>query len=201
MSEKKKEKKPLHISTIHALALALVLSVTALVFCYDIEWGINEDKLQAEADTDVFKTFDLETLEGGRLSAKDLSATKISGFNVWGTDCPPCISEFPDLEELNNAYADSDFLLIGLPVDVTNHGEGVIEDRLKEAKRLLDASGCTFSNIICDKDMDTFLYATIAGTPTTYFVDGQGNILKVITGARDFETYKSIVDDLLDEVK
>ena len=201
MGDKKKEKKPLHISTVHALALAAVLSLSALVFTYCIAYGINEDKLQAEADTEVFKTFDLATLDGGRLSAKDLSSTKISGFNVWGTDCPPCISEFPVLEELNNAYADSDFRLIGIPVDVTNHGDGVLEDRLEEAKRLLETSGCTFTNIICDKDMDTFLYSTIAGTPTTYFVSSEGKILKVITGVRDYETYKSMVDELLEEVK
>ena len=201
MAKKKKEKKPLHISTMRALGLAFLLSITALVFTFDIEWGKNEKKLQDQADTEVFKTFDLATLDGGRLSAKDLSSTKISGFNVWGTDCPPCINEFPELEELNNTYDDSDFILIGIPVDVTNHGEGVLEDRREEAKRLLEASGCSFTNIICDKAMDSFLYANIAGTPTTYFVDSEGNILKVVTGARDYETYKTIVDELLEEVK
>lgn len=196
-----KKKKTLHVSTVRALFLAFVLSISAIVFTYCTCFGKNEAKIEAEAETDVFEHYELNTLEGGSLAAKDLSAVSIIAYNVWGTDCPPCIAEFPDLEELSKSYAESEFRLIGIPLDVTDKGEKIIDDRLKEAKRIIEDSKVTFSNIVPDKKMDTFIHSMIAGTPTTFFTDSEGKILKVVTGSRKMEYYKEVTDELLKEVK
>lgn len=196
-----KKKKTLHVSTVRALFLAFVLSISAIVFTYCTCFGKNEAKIEAEAETDVFEHYELNTLEGGSLAAKDLSAVSIIAYNVWGTDCPPCIAEFPDLEELSKSYAESEFRLIGIPLDVTDKGEKIIDERLKEAKRIIKDSGVTFSNIVPDKKMDTFIHSMIAGTPTTFFTDSEGKILKVVTGSRKMEYYKEVTDELLKEVK
>ena len=196
-----KKKKTLHVSTVRALFLAFVLSISAIVFTYCTCFGKNEAKIEAEAETDVFEHYELNTLEGGSLAAKDLSAVSIIAYNVWGTDCPPCIAEFPDLEELSKSYAESEFRLIGIPLDVTDKGEKIIDERLSEAKRIIKDSGVTFSNIVPDKKMDTFIHSMIAGTPTTFFTDSEGKILKVVTGSRKMEYYKEVTDELLKEVK
>ena len=196
-----KKKKTLHVSTVRALFLAFVLSISAIVFTYCTCFGKNEAKIEAEAETDVFVNYELNTMEGGSLAAKDLSAVSIIAYNVWGTDCPPCIAEFPDLEELSKSYAESEFRLIGIPLDVTDKGEKIIDERLSEAKRIIKDSGVTFSNIIPDKKMDTFIHSMIAGTPTTFFTDSEGKILKVVTGSRKMEYYKEVTDKILKEVK
>ena len=121
--------------------------------------------------------------------------------NVWGTDCPPCIQELPALEELNNSYDDSVFRIIGTPIDVSVHGETIVEERLEEAKRILDATGVTFLNFVPDAKASAFFTSTMLGTPTTYFLDSEGNVLKTVTGNRTFGTWSEIVKSLLEEEK
>ena len=198
--KKKKEKQPLHVSTVRALTLAAVLTVSVVVFTYCVSWGYYQSLIEAKAETNIFRTFVLDTLDGGKLEAQELRGTKLTAVNIWGTDCPPCISEMPELEELNNSYDDSVFRLIGIPDDVTDQEGGVIPDRLEEAKRILEASGVTFANVIPDEDMDAFLTLVISATPTTLFLDSDGNIIETITGTRNLEFWKETVDSLLAEV-
>jgi hypothetical protein len=47
--------------------------------------------------------------------------------------------------------------------------------------------------------MDTFIHSVIAGTPTTFFLDSNGKIIKTVTGGRSYETWKDITEELLKE--
>ena len=193
--------KPLHVLTIHTLLWALLLAVAGVFITFTASWATYQAKVDAEAETDVFKTFSLKTLDGGTLEAQELSKTALTAINIWGTDCPPCIGELPDLETLNNSYDDSQFRMIGIPIDVTTHGKEIIEDRLKEANRILEASNVTYVNLIADEKMDTFVKSIILGTPTTFFIDKEGEIIYTVTGSRDLDYWKNTVDELLKERK
>ena len=197
---KKKKKEPLHVTTVRALFFAAVLSIAAFVFSFCFTWGIYQGKVEAQAETDVFQTFDLATLDGGRLTAAELSSSKIIFVNVWGTDCPPCIYELPDLEEVSKTFKQEDLRIIGVPLDVTN-GEEVNEDLLNEAKRLVETAGVTFSNVIPDQKMAGFLNSVIAATPTTFILDSKGEILGSVTGSRDFDGWKETAEQYLAEGK
>ena len=196
----KKERKPLHVSTVRSLAMAAVLAVAGIIITYCISWGYYQKTVEAKAETDIFKTFALKTLDGESFEAKQLRDTSLTAVNIWGTDCPPCISEMPELEALNNSYDDSVFRIIGVPSDVTNMGKEVIPERLEEAKRILESSGVTFTNIIPDEDMDAFLTLTVTGTPTTFFVDKEGNVIDSVVGTRPAEFWEETVERLLSEV-
>lgn len=197
----KKKSKLLHATTFHVLAAALVLSLSGIVMTFCISWAQNQEHIEAEAETDIFKTFELQTLDGKPFTAQDLRSSSLVAVNVWGTDCPPCIQELPALEELNNSYDDSVFRIIGTPIDVSVHGETIVEERLEEAKRILDATGVTFLNFVPDAKASAFFTSTMLGTPTTYFLDSEGNILKTVTGNRTFGTWSEIVKSLLEEEK
>lgn len=197
---KKKDKEPLHVSTARALALAAVLTVFGIVFTYCFSWGHVQNIIETTAETDVFRSFVLETLDGGKLEAEELHKTSLTAVNVWGTDCSPCIYEMPDLEELNSFYEDSVFRVIGIPCDVTDQGKEVIPERIQEANRILESCCITYTNVIPDESMDAFLTMAITGTPTTLFIDDEGNIVGSVTGTRDIEFWKETVDDLLSEV-
>ncbi len=119
------------------LFASLLLAIAGIVFTFCITWGMNQERLDATASTDVFQKFSLNTLDGKKISAKDTASSRYIAYNIWGTDCPPCIQELPDLEELNNSYDPADFRVIGIPLDVTNHGEEIIDVRLEEAKKEL----------------------------------------------------------------
>ncbi len=197
---KKKEKRPLHASTVRVLVASLLIGIAGIILCYAAAYGAHQKNLQDAAESDVFKTFDLQTVDGGKMNAAELRGTKLVLVNVWGTNCPPCITEMPDLEKLNNSYDDGTFRVIGVPLDVAEQGGTVREDLLEEAKRIVAATGVTFGNIIPDDKMYTFINSIIAGTPTTMFLDQEGNIIKSVTGSRDLEFWKQTVEELLKEV-
>ena len=201
MGEKKekKKRKPLHKSTIHILVLAAILAITGLSFSYAYKWGTHQAKVEAEAETDVFKTFDLDTLDGGRFSYKDSSQSQYTAFNVWGTFCPPCIEELPALEQVNNSFDDKDFRVVGIIIDVTKDGTNIIDERIEDAHRIVDGTKITFTNVIPDPSMFEFLNSTIVGTPTTFIVNSNGEIVDVITGARDLTFWQNKAESLVNE--
>lgn len=200
MNQKPEKKiKKLHVSTLHVITAAAALAAFAVVITFCFAWGGYQARKEAEAETDIFQIFNLNTLDGGTLSGKDLRSSSLVAVNIWGTDCPPCIAELPDLEELNNSYDDSEFRIIGIPVDVTAGGKVIIDERVEEAKRILEASGVTYPNLIPDEKMDTFISSAIIGTPTTFFIDSEGNVLKTVTGGRYLEFWKETTDSLLKE--
>ena len=42
---------------------------------------------------------------------------KLILLNFWATWCPPCLKEIPDFIELQKAYGDQDFQIIGIAID------------------------------------------------------------------------------------
>jgi thiol-disulfide isomerase/thioredoxin len=194
-----KKQPGLHVSTLVWLGIAFLLTAAILIFTFSSAWGAYIGTIEAAASSDVFKTFDLETIDGGRLSAADLRGRKLVAVNIWGTDCPPCLAELPSLESLSKEYDPDVFCIIGIPMDITSHGEKIVEKRLEEARRITKAAGIQFPNIIADPAMDSFVRSIIAGTPTTLFLDSEGNIIHSVTGNRSFDTMKEIIDSLLKE--
>ena len=194
-----KKQPGLHVSTLVWLGIAFILTAAILIFTFSSAWGAYIGTIEATASSDVFKTFDLETISGGRLTAADLRGRKLVAVNVWGTDCPPCLAELPALESLSKEYDPNEFYIIGIPMDVTSHGEKIVEKRLEEARRITEAAGIQFPNLIADPGMDTFIRSVIAGTPTTLFLDSEGSIIHTVTGNRSHDTMKEIIDSLLKE--
>ncbi len=194
-----KKRPAMHVSTLVTLGLTVVLAVAITIFTFAAAWGNFISGIESTASSDVFKTFDLQTIDGGRLTAADLRGRKLVAVNIWGTDCPPCLKELPDLELLAQQYDPSEFYVIGVPMDVTSHGEKIVEKRLEEANRICEAAEITFPNLIADPTMDSFIRSIIAGTPTTLYLDSDGNIIHTVTGSRSYDVLKETVDSLLKE--
>ena len=68
---------------------------------------------------DLFKDFTLQDLEGNEVTEAILSDCEVTMLNVWGTFCGPCLSEMPELGELNREYqeAGESFQVVGLVMD------------------------------------------------------------------------------------
>ena len=194
-----KNRQGMHVSTLIPLGLAVILTVAVLVFSFAAAWGNFINGIEAAGSSDVFKTFALQTIDGGQLTAADLRGHKLVAVNIWGTDCPPCLAELPDFERLSKEYSPEDFYVIGFPMDVTTHGEKIVEKRLAEANRICEAAGIDFPNLIADPAMDSFIRSIIVGTPTTLYLDADGNIIHTVTGARAYAVLKETVDSLLKE--
>lgn len=112
--------------------------------------------------------------------------------NVWGTFCPPCIAEMPDLgkleETLQKEHASA---LLGIVVDAGD------ADTIALAKGILADASARHLNIIPDNTLQNFL-SRFEYVPTTFFVDKSGHIVgETIIGGNSYDQYLSVVKDIL----
>ena len=115
-------------------------------------------------------------------------------LNFWATDCTPCLKELPELAEWEQELPENvqilylDFESKGIDSADTDMIEMIIKKTgMNCDNELLYEGG--FSNAI-----DTLVHAT----PTTLFVDSNGNIAgDIVLGAR-VDDYKAALKGLLE---
>ncbi len=142
-----------------------------------------------------FKVVDFKSqnLDGQAVDKKIFSKAEITVLNVWGTFCPPCVGEMPELGKWAKEMPEGARLL-GLLVDVPAGDKAGI----KRAKKILLDADADFENILADQSLEPFL-ANIQFVPTTFLIDKNGNIVgEPIVGAR-VDQYKKAVKKYLNE--
>lgn len=94
--------------------------------------------------------------------------------NFWNNGCGTCIAEMPELEEMYQQFKDQNVNLIGVGAD-----SGESEEQLATAKKILEEKGVTYRNISPNPDGTFYkdFISELTGYPTTYLVDGEGNII------------------------
>lgn len=137
-------------------------------------------------------SFSSADLDKNKITDEIFSAADVTVVNVWGTFCPPCIREMPELAEWQKSMP-KNAQIIGIVCDVnsTNDAKGI-----SNAKTILKKSGATFPNVIANQSLAQFLNR-IQFVPTTFLVDKNGNIVgDMIVGAQ-VAKYKKAVEDYL----
>ena len=118
------------------------------------------------------------------------SRAKVTMVNVWATTCGPCIQEMPHIQQLANNYAGR-----GLKV-VTVLGDSETPGCINTALAII--GGIQGFNLPVLRNNSSVAAAFPAGAyPTTYFIDSNGNILKVVTTSNSYDKWCSIIDNLL----
>lgn len=118
------------------------------------------------------------------------SKAKVTMVNVWATTCGPCIQEMPHIQQLANNYAGR-----GLKV-ATVLGDSETPGCINTALAII--GGIQGFNLPVLRNNSSVAAAFPAGAyPTTYFIDSNGNILKVVTTSNSYDKWCSIIDNLL----
>ncbi len=141
--------------------------------------------------------FTLKDLEDKDVvSSEVFEENKVTMVNIWATFCGPCIREMPDLQKLHEELNEQGVGVLGIIGDTPD------EDNEVAAKKIIETKGVTFINVIPDETIKNSLIESIAGYPTSLFVDSEGKIIgKIITGSRTKEEYQEIIVELLDSLK
>ena len=152
--------------------------------------------LSAAEAAEVFPAFSSQNLEGQPVTNSVFADKKLTMINFWGTYCPPCIEEMPDLGELARTMPEGT-QLVGIVIDVSA-GDA---DTQSEAKDILTKAKADFLQILPVREMIPYL-ETLIGVPTTIFVDAQGNIVgEPLVGSRSGEAYRAEIIKVLELVQ
>lgn len=121
------------------------------------------------------------------ISGKEHKLSSYIGKNVmlvfWATWCGPCRMEIPHLKELRNDIGEDKLAILAMSNEYPD-----------EVARFASKNAINYTVVsYSDSDMKT-PYNSIRGIPTTFFIDQQGKIKLVSTGAMGIEEMKSILD-------
>ena len=166
------------------------------------ESGSQEESSAAEVTPVFGETFASEDLEGNAVDQTIFEGHDLTMVNIWATFCGPCLDEMPDLGELNTQYADQNFQIVGMVVDVLNQDLTYNEEQVALAKEVVEKTGASYTHLLPSEDllMNKLIYVT--GVPETVFVDSEGNqVGESYLGARSKEEWSEIIEELLAEVQ
>lgn len=164
--------------------------------------GSQEESSVAEVTPVFGGTFTSEDLEGNAVDQTIFEGHDLTMVNIWATFCGPCLDEMPDLGELNTQYADQNFQIVGIVVDVLNQDLTYNEEQVALAKEVVEKTGASYTHLLPSTDllMNKLIYVT--GVPETVFVDSEGNqVGESYLGARSKEEWSEIIEELLAEVQ
>jgi len=139
--------------------------------------------------------FTTQTLDGETVNSADIfSQAKVTMVNVWGSFCPPCLKEMPDLARIHADYAEADFQIIGLLQDVFALDSSTAQD----AVEIVEATGANYLHLISSDEVIESVTRSIYAVPTTLFVDSEGKLLcSPVVGSNVYETWAAAIDELL----
>ena len=117
------------------------------------------------------------------------AGAELTMINIWATNCGPCIQELPLIQNLAEAYESR-----GVQI-VTALGDSEQSGRIGEALRIINRLG--FNLPVLRNTASFSAQFPAAAYPTTYFVDRNGNIVKVVTTSNSDSEWCAILDELL----
>lgn len=135
--------------------------------------------------------FTLESLSGDQISLADMRG-KVIVLNLWASWCPPCREEMPALQRVHQENHER-----GLEVLAVNM---TAQDNLAAVEAFVQEFNLTFP-ILLDISGEVGKAYLMRALPTTFFIDQEGVIQRVIVGGPMSEvTLQSTVEQLLEEV-
>ena len=142
----------------------------------------------------IIPDFTTTDLEGNAVTQDIFSGKDLTVVNIWGTYCGPCINEMPELGEWAAEMPDN-IQLLGIVCDLMTGDEG---ETLELAQDIVARTGAGYTNIAMCEGLAWIAYS-VQGVPTTFFVNGSGEIVgQAVLGAY-VDRYKAQMEVLLDE--
>ncbi|MCE5305037.1 MAG: TlpA disulfide reductase family protein [Chloroherpetonaceae bacterium] len=144
--------------------------------------------------TDEGKAINFTFSDNGKSSSyEELTKGKVVLLNFWGTWCPPCRREIPDLIETYNDFKDQGVVVIGIAMERDEKqaskivNDFAIKNKLNyvnfPSRAVAEAYGTKFS--------------TISAVPTTYIIDRNGNVVEMLVGMRDKAAFSNAIKKYL----
>lgn len=152
---------------------------------------------KALSETSSLNKFKTKDVEGNEVDQKIFSDYDITMVNIWATHCGPCIDEMDELQKVYEKLPEGSNL-ISICEDAS--------DNLELANEILEKKGVKFKTLLSSDSLRETILKNISATPTTVFIDKNGNIVgDELVGAPGrgdevIESYLKILDEKLDGI-
>ncbi|PAD37109.1 thiol-disulfide oxidoreductase ResA [Terribacillus saccharophilus] len=161
--------------------IILLLMISAIT--YTVYQNFFTEKVRVQVG-DQAVDFALEDMEGNIVQLSDYEGRGVF-LNFWGTWCEPCKTEMPLMENQYLNYKDQGVEL--LAVNITESDVAI--------QSFIEKHELTFP-VLKDKDRSVTETYDITPIPTTFLIDKNGQVQRVITGSmteRDIRNYMEII--------
>ncbi len=143
-------------------------------------------------------SFNSKDLNGNAVSSEIFAKNKITMMNIWGTFCPPCIREMPDLAKLSEENKSKGVQIVGIVIDATDQKGKILEEQKNDADEIIEYTGANYTHIAPNPAMLSSFLKNVQAVPTTIFVNSDGKIVgQVYLGAKSKKDWQKIIDGFL----
>ena len=167
------------------LAAWLLAAVAGLIAVFTINFGRPVGPVDTPMIARSAPAFDLETLDGRRLSLAELRGSP-SLVNFWASWCIPCREEAPLLTAAAADYAAQGLRLLGV----------VYQDSPENARDFMRRYGQTYPGLL-DPDGRTAIDYGVFGIPETFFIDASGIVRSRQVGALTADDLRRQIEVIL----
>ncbi len=150
--------------------IILILLIIYLSFRLLQKKGIIESKLDKINKIPAFK---VEDVYDNEITEKIFKEYDFTIVNIWSPFCGACLEELAALKELEPYIEENNGNVLGI----------VINSKKERALKTIEDLQLEFINAIPNKKFYKDFVKGVLNTPTTLFVDKDGNILKKSTGS------------------
>lgn len=148
-----------------------------------------EQQVEANTPSETmvsFATWTAEDTHGVSRQATDWIGKQPTVINFWGTWCPPCRKEIPELVKLYSEYNPKGVEIVSFAV----------RDQAANVQVFANEASMNWV-MLMGNDEVLEKYGPISGVPTTIFLDRNGKELSRFVGAQSYETFKTAFDAIL----
>ncbi len=144
-------------------------------------------------NTSDFADFNTYSINGyANFNNASFANAELTMVNFWATWCGPCIEELPYMQQLYSTY-------YGRVQVVTCLYDSSTEGAVDQALAIMGSMGITVPTYRCNSSIRSAFSAhyNLAGLPATFFIDSDGCLVRIVTGAHNYEQWCSIINGLL----
>lgn len=142
----------------------------------------------AGSDRRAAPDFTLLDMEGKNIKLSDFRG-KVVILDFWATWCPPCRMEIPHFIALHQQYKGQGLEVVGVSLD---------NDGVKVVKPFAEQNKINYTMLV-DGHPVARLFGGVQSIPTTFVLDRQGRVAKVLVGYNDKSVFEELAKGLLAE--
>lgn len=192
-------KNAIRIGLLNAKNLPTRLAIIAMLMCTTPALFAQQNVLAsliAQGDRKVAPPFDLIAESGKSAHLSDYRGEVVL-LNFWATDCGGCVLEIPSIIEVEKAFRDRTFTVVGISMDIPYENLKDSRQAWDKVRPFLAKRGINYPILMGNESL--FKEFGLNQLPDTLLIDKTGKIAAVYVGVISKDNVESNIGQLLSE--